>query len=122
MGIFYRILYEVGFTPWESGLAQERAAEEISAMFDDEEIGRQPPYGSALDLGCGSGVYAVNLAVRGWQVTGVDNVPRALRNAHERARNAGVDMRFIEGDIAALSDLGVGSGFRLVLDFGRVAV
>ena len=64
MSVFYRILYQVGFTPWEEGLAQRPVAEQISAMFDREEGGRQPPYGRALDLGCGSGIHAVDLALR----------------------------------------------------------
>lgn len=110
MSMFYRVAYWVGFTPWEGGLAQGPVVEQISAMFDREEIGRQPPYGSALDLGCGSGIHAVKLAVRGWQVTGVDNVSRVLRAAHERARKAGVTVRFIEGDVTGLRGLNLGSG------------
>ena len=120
MSMFYGIAYRIGFTPWEGGLAQGPAAKQISAMFDREEVGRQPPYGRALDLGCGSGIHAVELAVRGWQVTGVDNVSKALGRARERAREAGVEVRFIDGDVTALQAAGVGSDFRLVLDFGTV--
>ncbi len=120
MSVFYRILYRVGFTPWEEGLAQRPVAEQISAMFDREQVGRQPPYGRALDLGCGSGTHAVELAVRGWQVTGVDTVPKALVRARQRAREAGVEVRFLDGDVTALQATGIGSDFRLVLDFGTV--
>ncbi len=120
MSVFYKILYGVGFTPWESGLAQGPVGEQISAMFDREQVGRQPPHGRALDLGCGSGIHAVELARRGWQVTGVDTVPKALVRARERAREAGVEVRFLHGDVTALRGAGVGSDFRLVLDFGTV--
>ncbi len=120
MSVFYKILYGVGFTPWESGLAQGPVGEQISAMFDREQVGRQPPHGRALDLGCGSGIHAVELAVRGWQVTGVDTVPNALVRARERAREAGVEVWFLHGDVTALRGAGVGSDFRLVLDFGTV--
>ena len=120
MSVFYKILYLVGFTPWESTLAQGPVAEQISAMFDREEVGRQPPYGRALDLGCGSGIHAVELARRGWQVTGVDTVPKALVRARQRAREGGVEVRFLDGDVTALHAAGVGSDFRLVLDFGTV--
>ncbi len=120
MSVFYKILYGVGFTPWESGLAQGPVAEQISAMFDREQVGRQPPYGRVLDLGCGSGIQAVELARRGWQVTGVDTVPKALVRARERAREVGVEVRFLHGDVTALRAAGVGSDFRLVLDFGTV--
>ncbi|MEE8490727.1 MAG: class I SAM-dependent methyltransferase [Acidimicrobiia bacterium] len=119
MNVFlYRVLWGLGLTPWE----QMRAfgAEQVSLMFDREEQGRQPPYGAALDLGSGTGFWSVNLAERGWDVTGVEIVPKALRAARERAHKAGVEVRFLEGSVAALRDTGVGSGFRLVLDFGTV--
>ena len=89
-------------------------------MLDREEQERQPPYRAALDLGCGTGIGSVDLAERGWDVTGVEIVPKALRAAQERAQKAGVEIRFLGGTVAALGDVGVGSGFRLVLDFGTV--
>jgi len=92
--------------------------EQISALFAREEAGRQPPYGKALDLGCGSGIWAVKLATRGWQVAGVDFVPKALRRARERAQRAGVEVRLIEGDVTALGATSVGSDVRFLLDFG----
>jgi SAM-dependent methyltransferase len=116
MSWFYTIAYWVGFRPWET--AASREADRISALFDREESGRQPPYGPALDLGCGTGMQAVELARRGWQVTGVEVVPKALPAARERARQAGVEVRLIQGDVTALGAAGIGSGFRFVLDFG----
>lgn len=116
MSLVYRILYRIGFTPWEQ-MADLPIAEQIGAMFEREQQPGQPPYGRALDLGCGSGIWSVQLAARGWDVTGVDAVPKALRAARERAEKAGVEVRFIQGDVTALQAAGVGSGFRLLLDF-----
>ena len=116
--LLYRVLWGLGLTPWER--MQAFGAEQVSLMFDREEQGRQPPYGAALDLGSGTGFWSVNLAERGWDVTGVEIVPKALRAARERAQQAGVEVRFLEGSVAKLRDAGVGSGFRLVLDFGTV--
>jgi methylase of polypeptide subunit release factors len=79
------MLYAVGFTPWEQ-MAQPPIADQIAGLYARVEEGRDPPYGSALDLGCGSGIWAVELARRGWRVTGVDIVPKALRRARERIR------------------------------------
>jgi SAM-dependent methyltransferase len=83
-----------------------------------EEQGRQRPYGRALDIGTGSGIWGIELAKRGWEVTGVDLVEKALRRARDRVRNAGVDMRLVRGDDTALRDAGVGNCFRLILDTG----
>jgi cyclopropane fatty-acyl-phospholipid synthase-like methyltransferase len=83
-----------------------------------EEVGREPPYGLALDLGTGSAVWGVRLAKRGWRVTGIDMVEKALRRARERVDEAGVEMRLVRGDVTALRQADVGSAFRLVLDTG----
>jgi SAM-dependent methyltransferase len=118
MSLGYRLLYRVGFTPWEQLEALPAVTEAVSALFDREEEGRRPPYGPVLDLGCGSGIWAVKLAERGWQVTGVDNVPKALRRAGERARQAGVELQLVHGDVTKLGAAAVGSGFPFLLDFG----
>jgi SAM-dependent methyltransferase len=117
MSLAYKLLYAVGYTPWEQPAGLQVVNEHVAALFEREEEGRRPPYGQALDLGCGSGFWAVALARRGWQVTGVDFVPKALRRARERAREAGVELRLVEGDVTKLEAAGVGSGFRLLLDF-----
>lgn len=118
MSVAYRALYGVGFTPWEQIATLPGVTRQISALFDREEQGRQPPYGPALDLGCGSGIWAIKLAQRGWRVTGVDFVPKALRRARERADRAGVEVRLVDGDVTRLADSDVGAGFALLLDFG----
>jgi len=56
-----------------------------------------------LDLACGEGTFAVELAKRGYQVTGVDLSPEMLRFARERAKEARVEVQFIEQDMRSLS-------------------
>jgi len=112
----WRFAYAIGFHPWEE--TDPPFARKISQLFDREQNGRQPPYGLALDLGTGSGIWGIELAKRGWQVTGIDIVDKALRRARDRVKKAGVDMRLVRGDVTALREAGVGSGFRLVLDTG----
>jgi SAM-dependent methyltransferase len=114
----YKIAYAIGFHPWEDAEEQPSFAEKIAELFEREESGREPPYGPALDLGTGSGIWGILLAKRGWQVTGVDLVDKALRRARERVQNAGVEMRLVQGDVTALRAAGVGSEFQLVLDTG----
>lgn len=114
----YQLAYRVGFHPWEDAEEQLGFAEKIAELLDREESARRPPYGPALDLGTGGGIWGVELAKRGWQVTGVDVVERALSRARGRVEDAGVDMRLVHGDVTALREAGVGSGFELVLDTG----
>ncbi|MEK6271436.1 MAG: class I SAM-dependent methyltransferase [Actinomycetota bacterium] len=118
MGVPYRLFYLLGFHPWEDLAEHPPFANKLAELFEREESGREPPYGPALDLGCGSAVWGVRLAERGWQVTGVDLVDKALERARERVREAGVDMRLVQGDVTNLRGTDVGSGFRLVLDTG----
>jgi len=47
---------------------------------------------SALDLGCGSGVYATRLAARGARVVGVDLSATMLGLARDRARGAALEL------------------------------
>lgn len=114
----YALAYRIGFHPWEDAETHPPFVGKVTELLEREESGREPPYGPALDLGTGSGIWGVLLARRGWQVTGVDNVGRALDRARRRVQEAGVEMRLVEGDVTALPQAGVGSGFRLVLDTG----
>ena len=54
--------------------------------------------GTALDVGCGSGIKALRLAQRGWSVTGVDWAEAAVRLANDAAEDRGLDARFFAGD------------------------
>jgi SAM-dependent methyltransferase len=114
----YRLAYSLGFHPWEDAAADPPFAEKISEMFAREEGGREPPYGRALDIGTGSGIWGIELVKRGWEVTGIDIVDKALARGQERAREANIDMRFIQADVAALEQAGIDDSFRLVLDTG----
>ena len=114
----YRLAYRLGFHPWEDLAEHPPFADALMGLVAREEDGAGPPYGPALDLGCGSAVWGVRLARRGWTVTGVDVVERALRRARERVAAAGVELRLVRGDVTALRESDVGSGYRLVVDTG----
>ena len=118
MSLAYSVLYAVGFTPWEEIAELPLVHQQVAALLAREEQDRQPPFGPALDLGCGSGSWSVTLAQRGWQVTGVDSVSKALRRARDHAHTAGVELSLIRGDVTRLHATDVGTGFRLLLDFG----
>lgn len=55
-----------------------------------------------LDMGCGTGNYAVELAVRGLSVTGVDVSPAMLERAREKARARGLAVSWQRADARQL--------------------
>jgi len=114
----YQLAYRIGFHPWEDAEGHAPFVETFSELLDEEERGREPPYGAALDLGTGSGIWAIQLAKRGWQVTAVDLIDKALQRAREKVDAAGVAVELVHGDVTALPKTDVGSGFRLLLDTG----
>jgi SAM-dependent methyltransferase len=62
------------------------------------ESGRVSPC-RAVDLGCGAGHYAVWLARRGFEVTGIDLSAAAIAHAQRLARCAGALCRFVAADL-----------------------
>jgi SAM-dependent methyltransferase len=75
----------------------------------------RPQRGRALDVGCGAGTFSVWLAEQGFEVTGIDVIPKALELAAERARVAGVHVDLVQADLLTWS---APAPFDLVLDSG----
>lgn len=109
--ILFRLMYRLGSTPWDSGVPPPELVEVI-------EGARRLPVGRALDLGCGPGTTSVYMASKGWQVTAVDFVPRAIHTARARAAAAGVSVAFLVGDVTRLHGLPIEPGFVLLFDQG----
>lgn len=100
--------YRDGETRWDSGLPSR----ELARILNEWNI----PRGRAIELGCGSGTNAVFLASQGFQVTGVDCAPTALRQAREKATSQGDSVEWIEADV---QHFGAGlEPFDLVFDRG----
>lgn len=97
----------------------------LAALYDALNPGRddhafylelaEPPPRRVLDLGCGTGELAVALAARGHAVTAVDPAPGMLAFARERP--GGGQVRWIEGDLAAVPQ---GERFDLAVMTGHV--
>jgi SAM-dependent methyltransferase len=67
--------------------------------------GSGPRRGRLLDVACGTGRHAVELAIRGWQVVGFDRSAEMLEAARRRVGT--LQLSFHQGDMAALpEDLG----------------
>jgi SAM-dependent methyltransferase len=83
--------YRDGNLPWDTG----RPSAELQRVLKANSI--QPC--RALDVGCGTGTNSVWLAQQGFEVIGIDIAPLAVARAEQRAREAGVEARFVVGDL-----------------------
>ena len=114
----YRLAYRIGFHPWEDAADQPSFTAKLTELLEREETERQAPFGRALDIGTGSGIWGIELAKRGWQVTGIDIIEKALERGRQRVADEHAEMDLVHGDVTDLVSAGVGDGFRLVLDTG----
>lgn len=93
-------------TPWDTGITPPEVMDFLSTATP----------GRALDLGCGTGTNAITMARKGWQVTGIDFAPPAIRQARRKAAQKNLRIDFQVGDITRLEN--VQGPFDYVLDIG----
>ncbi len=72
------------------------------ALVELVDSGKVKPC-KTIDLGCGAGNYAIYLASRGFDVTGIDISPAAIKIARENAKKKGAKGSFLVADV--LGDL-----------------
>ncbi len=96
-----------GTPPWDIGRPQGafRAIADAGAF-----------HGRVLDVGCGTGEHASLAASLGFDTTGIDGAPLAIEKAQAKARERGLDVRFVVGDVLELASFG--ERWDTVLDCG----
>jgi SAM-dependent methyltransferase len=99
-----------GYLALYDGFLAERTPVEVDQI---EALLRLHPPRRILDLPSGQGRHAIELARRGYDVTGVDLSPYMLGVATERADAAGVRVRWLAGD---MREALAGDTFDLVLN------
>ncbi len=77
-------------------------------------------YPRAIDLGCGTGANVVHLASVGFEAWGIDFSEVAVTKARRRAADAGVEARFVVGNLTAPTIDGVEGRFDFIVDFGTL--
>jgi len=79
--------------PWDTG----RPSSELRRLINELAIAPC----RVLEIGCGTGTTAVDLARQGYDVTAVDVAPLAIEAARGRARQEGVRVAFALADLLA---------------------
>ncbi len=99
------------FVDWPARLAME-------LPFIERVVSQAEGPRHVLDAACGTGMHAVALARRGWQVAGTDLSPEMIARARANARAAGVEVRF---EVAGFGELHahLGAGFDGLLCLGN---
>jgi cyclopropane fatty-acyl-phospholipid synthase-like methyltransferase len=93
--------------PWDIGRPQPAFA----ALAADGAL-----RGRVLDVGCGTGEHVLMAAEAGFDATGIDIAPTAIRLAEAKARERAVDAHFVVRDACQLQSWG--ERFETVLDCG----
>jgi SAM-dependent methyltransferase len=113
----YDLMYR-WWAPWDAvGVRPD-----LRRLLDAGEV-TPASHPRAIDLGCGTGANVVELASRGFEVTGVDFSRVALGKAEQRARDAGVGdrCRFVQADLTAATLPATLAGpYDLLVDFGTL--
>jgi len=86
----------------------KNTVKEVDFLLEELKL---PPGSRILDLGCGTGRHSVELAKRGYQITGVDISSGMLAEAKKAAKKAGVEVEWIEADCC---DFDLGMRFGLI--------
>lgn len=109
MSFLHRLTFNLWYyfkPPWDSGISPPELLDFIA---------NYPP-GKAIDIGCGTGTNVITLAKEGWDVSGVDFAPRAIKIAKQKAMHVGVDADFHVRDATNLKS--ISGPFDLALDIG----
>jgi SAM-dependent methyltransferase len=107
---WWRSWFGPGYLALYDDYLSERTPVEIDRL--EALLAVRPPL-RILDLPCGQGRHAIELARRGYDVTGIDLSPFLLKVAEERARADGIRVRWLAGDMRQPI---AGEGFDVVLN------
>lgn len=85
---------------YEDNVFTKNTIREVDFLIEELSL---PPGGSILDIGCGTGRHSIELAKRGYSVTGLDLSSEMLARAAASAKAAGVNVNWIRSDATHFS-------------------
>ena len=107
--LFQRLLFQYwyfGRPKWDTGISPP----ELLDFIQHHKPAR------AIDIGCGTGTNVITLAKAGWQVTGADFAPHAIRLAKQKLSSSGTQADLRVSDATNLR--GVNGLYEFALDIG----
>jgi ubiquinone/menaquinone biosynthesis C-methylase UbiE len=96
---WYEILFDNYARTYDKESFTQGTVTEVD--FIEEEIDKDKSK-QILDIGCGTGRHAIELAKRGYKVVGVDLSESQLKRAREKSIEANMSVKFIQGDARSL--------------------
>lgn len=85
---------------YEENVFTKNTKREVDFLLEELSL---PPDATILDVGCGTGRHSIELARRGYAVTGLDLSSGMLAKAAESAEAAGVSVEWIRSDATRFS-------------------
>jgi len=85
---------------YEQNEFTKNTVREVDFLLEELEV---PPGGSMLDVGCGTGRHSIELARRGYRLTGIDLSAQMLAKAAETADASGVHVEWVHADATRFS-------------------
>ena len=107
--MFRRLLFQYwyfGQPRWDTGISPPELLDFI----------KKHKSAHAIDIGCGTGTNVITLAKAGWQVTGVDFAPRAIKLAKQKLTSTKTQAELYVSDATHLK--GIEGLYELALDIG----
>lgn len=94
--LWWEDLFNDDFLRTSEKLTDEQIAREVDFIEDSLSIEK---HGAMLDLACGTGRHAIELARRGYEVVGFDLALAMLARAGDEAQDRKAKLNFVQGDM-----------------------
>jgi cyclopropane fatty-acyl-phospholipid synthase-like methyltransferase len=99
----WEIFFDAHAPVYMENIFTKNTVEEVDFILEELKL---PPGSNILDVGCGTGRHSVELAKRGYKVTGVDISSGMLSEAKMAAKKADVEVEWIQADASKFTPSG----------------